>query len=300
MRVASIFSSSSWQVTVKMSWRGIKLCFPSLKGNVESRPSFGLEIIGQNFVLFLVDKVFLYLVLFCLSAPPLLLLPVMETTEWSIHFCLKCLAASGMIKWVTSSAEEDWMSLDFSQMFTTADEKYFYGNRLNYCVVKQGSDTFIYSYWKRFSHWMLILYINDFLFCNLFESTVSSSPYSVRSFFSLRLLLWFFSLCRLFRLPPREEVVGDQSCEKVCSHASVFSQYQTQRLRQHKQTEHVHGRPVIQLHPIVLCGFHHSKKIHQCHRRVEGQLHHDAEDRMLQCSRKPLDLTCAHVLESSL
>lgn len=135
---------------------------------------------------------------------------------------------------------------------------------------------------------MLIPHINYFPFHNLFELTVSLSPYSARSLFSLfLLLLWFFFLRRLFCLPPRQKVVGNQSCEEVCSHASVSSQHQTQRLCQHKQTEHVHRRPVIQLHPIVLCGFHHSEKIYQCHCWVEGQFHHDAEDRMLPRTRKP-------------
>lgn len=177
-------------------------------------------------------------------------------------------------------------------MFTTADEKHFCGNRLNnYCMVMQGSNTFIYSYRKRFSRWMLIL---------LHKSFCLSQPVWIRcvhiqwcSLFSLCLFLWFFSLWRLFCLPPRQEVVGNQSCEEVRSHASVSSQDETQRLCQHEQTEHVHGRPVIQLHPIILCGFHHSKKIHQCHRRVESQFHHDAKDRMLSRTRNNLDGTCA-------
>lgn len=91
---------------------------------------------------------------------------------------------------------------------------------------------------KRFTLRTLILYINIFLFRNRFKSTVSS-PYTVRSLFSLCLLLFFFSFRRLICLPPRQEVVGDQSCEEVRSHATVSSEHQTQRLCQHKQTEHV-------------------------------------------------------------
>lgn len=96
---------------------------------------------------------------------------------------------------------------------------------------------------------------------------------------SLFLLLWFFSLLGLLRRPPRQEVVGDQSCEEVRRHAGVAPEHQAQRLRQHKQQEHVNGRPVIQLHAILLGGAHHSEKIDERHRRVEGQLHHEAEGR---------------------
>lgn len=94
--------------------------------------------------------------------------------------------------------------------------------------------------------------------------------------FSL-LLIWFFSFCRLLCRPPRQKVVGDQSCEEVRCHASVPPKHQAQRLRQHKQAEHINGRPVIQHHAILLRGAHHSKKVDERHRRVEGQLHHDAE-----------------------
>ena len=140
------------------------------------------------------------------------------------------------------------------QMFTSAAEKHLCGNRLNQQHIHLFSLTTCLNRLSLQPH--------------------SSSIRSLLSFFFL--LLWLFSLRRL--LPPRQEVVGDQGCEEVCSHACVSSYHQTQRLRQHKQTEHVDGCPVVQLHAIVLCGFHHSKKIHQCHRRVEGQLHHVAWD----------------------
>lgn len=111
--------------------------------------------------------------------------------------------------------------------------------------------------------------------------------------FSL-LLLWFFSFCGLLCRPPWQRVVGEQSCEEVRGHAGVPPKHQAQRLRQHKQAEHVNGRPVIQLHTILLWGAHHSKKVDERHRRVEGQLHHDAEGfwvgHVLEgCQKQPLN-----------
>lgn len=140
---------------------------------------------------------------------------------------------------------------------------------------------------------MLIFFIHYFLVC----LNTSFLQNSVHSLSLLCLLLWFFLFCHLICLPPWQKVVRDESCKEVCSHASISSQYQTQRLHQHEQTEHVHRRPVVQLHSIILRGFHDSKKIHQCHCWVEGQLHHDAQDRMLPRTGQPLNLTDAHVLE---
>lgn len=141
----------------------------------------------------------------------------------------------------------------------------------------------------------------EFLFFTFFckQWYLSLFLHSVICFISsLCLLLWFLSLHR--QIPPGQEVVGDQRCEEVCSHAGVPPQDQTQRLCQHEQAEHVLWRTVVQLHQIVLRGFHHPEKIHQCHPRVEGQFLHGAADRMLPRTRKPLGLTCANVLERSL
>lgn len=161
--------------------------------------------------------------------------------------------------WNHETVEDDVMSLDKIHL-NLFQEKYF----LFTCL-------------------LFLLHISFWTSLN----SASLSPDSVRSLFLLHLLLWFFSFCRLFGLPPWQEVVRDQSCEQVCSHASISSQHQTQRLYQHEQTEHVQWCPVVQLHSIVLRGFHDSKKINQCHCWVEGQLHHDTQDR-----------GCFHTLDS--
>lgn len=150
-------------------------------------------------------------------------------------------------------------------------------------VMRRGNHFFLLCYW-----------ITEFISCSCLNPV--SLSHTVRSLFSLCLLLWFFSFCGLFCLLPRQKVVGDQSCEEVCSHASVSSEHQTQRLCQHKQTEHIHWCPVVQFHPITLHGVHYSKKIHQCHCRVEGQFRHDAEDQGAPNARKLLDLTCWKVV----
>lgn len=107
---------------------------------------------------------------------------------------------------------------------------------------------------------------------------ILSSPMSPRLLWMFSLLLFgvfsFYGLlCRL----PGQRVVGDESCEEVRRHARVAPKHQAQRLHQHKQAEDVDGRPVVQLHAVLFWGAHHSKKVDERHRRVEGQLHHDAE-----------------------
>lgn len=147
--------------------------------------------------------------------------------------------------------------------------------------------------------WNSYLFIIFFLYLNTFQSPFESTflvfPCNVCFCLSLCLLLWVFFFCLLFCAAfPWQEVVGYQNGEKVSSHASVSTDYETQRLCQHEQTEHVHRRVVGQLHPVILRGLHHSKEIHQCQRRIKGQFHHDDEDDVV-----PLDLTCM-VFKSSL
>lgn len=115
----------------------------------------------------------------------------------------------------------------------------------------------------------------------LFTNNLLSTLLHLSLLFALSslLLFWFFSRFGLLCRPPRQDVVGDQSCEEVRCHAGVAPEHQAQRLHQHKQQKDVNGRPVVQLHAILLRGAHHSKKIDERHRRVEGQLHHEAEGR---------------------